>query len=463
MKKAIIYLIPIIIMSCIKQTTENASADMLIKNITLIDGTGNNELYNQYIYLKDGRIVKIDTLANYSPADTIIDGSGKYMIPGLFDNHYHLYRDSVDHTRMLKQLIHFGITNAFIPGGSKTPYTTLRLIDSLENHNSIIAPKIWYTSPYVTIENAHPMKTAPNTKWIEGENVYILRDGSSIPKIISDAKVNEAIGIKVDIEDGPMPPFIERIDAILIRKLAEEAHADNLLLVSHISDMDEVRLSVENGVDAILHFVGRPIDWKNDLNVIMKIKEKNISWVTTLNMGYGLMDYPLHPEWLETKEWEVFDIERKELKAQQDQHQQMAIGIINGYFKMDLEEWENYVSPTFYDVNKLDSLGINIVVGTDVGSPSEYNITGLSVHEEMQHYEKGGMNPLRIIKCATLNAAKMLGVEEDYGSIETGKYGNMVILNESPLDDISNTLSIDIVIKNGEVQERITNANNDYK
>ncbi len=77
----------------------------------------------------------------------------------------------------------------------------------------------------------------------------------------------------------------------------------------------------------------------------------------------------------------------------------------------------------------------------------------------MQHYQKGGMNPLRIIKCATLNAAIMLGVQEDYGTIEVGKHGNMVVLHENPLEDISNTLSIDVVIKNGEVQERITNAN----
>ena len=460
MKKVLIYLIPIVLMSCNRQPSENNSVDMLIKNITLIDGTGNSELYNQNIYIKEGRILKIDTLSNYTLADTIIDGSGKYLIPGLFDNHIHLSKDP---TRLLKQFIHFGITNAFIPGGSQTPYTTLRLIDSLENHNLITAPKIWYTSPYVTIENAHPMKTAPETKWVEGENVYILRDGSAIPKIISDAKTNGAIGIKVEIEDGPMPPFIERIDPVLVRKIAEEAHANNLMLTSHISDMEEVRLSVENGVDAILHFVGRPIDWENDLDIIMKIKEKNISWVTTLNMGYVLIDYPLHPEWLDTKEWAVFDIEREELKAQQDQHKQMAIGILKGYFNMEPEEWIKQTPQAFSDVNKLDSLGINIVLGTDPGSPNGYNITGLNTHEEMQHYQKGGMNPLRIIKCATLNGAKMLGVQEDYGTIETGKFGNMIILNENPLDDISNTLSIDVVIKNGEIQERITNANNGYK
>ena len=194
----------------------------------------------------------------------------------------------------------------------------------------------------------------------------------------------------------------------------------------------------------------------------MKIKENNISWVTTLNIG-NFLEYPFHPEWLDTKEWEVFNIEREELKANQEQAKQMAMNIITGYLNMELEEWENRVSPTLFDINKLDSLGINIVLGTDPGSVTAYNITGLNVHEEMQNYQKGGMNPLRIIKCATLNAATMLGVQEDYGTLEIGKHANMVILSENPLEDISNTLSIDVVIKNGEIQERITNANNVYK
>ncbi|UKM66588.1 amidohydrolase family protein [Flavobacteriaceae bacterium GSB9] len=461
MKRAIIYLIPILLMSCNEPTTENTSADMLIKNITLIDGTGNSERYNQNIYIREGRIVKIDTLRNYSVADTVVDGSGKYMIPGLFDNHFHLYRDSVDHRRMLKQLIHFGVTNVFIPGGSQAPYPNLLLIDSLEISNQITSPKIWYTSPYVTIEGAHPMKTAPQTKWVDGENVYILKDGSAIPEIIRDAKANGAIGIKLEIENGPAPPFIERIDTVLIRKIAKEAHANNLMLVSHISDMEEVRLSVAHGVDAMMHFAG-PIDLENDLDLIMQIKEKNISWVTTSNM-LNFVNYALHPELLDTEVWDVFDIEREELKANQEQAKQMAVGMIKKWFNMEIEEWENRINPGLFDINKLDSLGVNIVLGTDPGSVTAYNITGLNVHEEMQNYQKGGMNPLRIIKCATLNAATMLGVQEDYGTLEAGKHANMVILSENPLEDISNTLSIDVVIKNGEIQERITNANNVYK
>jgi len=458
MKKTIIYLIPIIIMSCNKQTVENTSVDMLIKNITLIDGTGNSELYNQNIYLKEGRIVKIDTLTQYTSADTIIDGSEKYIIPGLFDNHFHLYQDSTNHTRMLRQLIHFGVTNVFMPGGSQAPYTTLQLLDSLETNNLITAPKMWYTSPYVTIENAHPVKTAPKVNWIEGVNVYFLRDGSSIPKIVSDAKANGAIGIKIDIEDGPQPPFVERVDSVLIHKLAEETHANNLMLVSHVSDIEELRLSVENGVDAIMHSIYPPLDLVKDKTLIDRIKKDSIYMVTTGNMRAGI-DYPLHPERLDSEHWKVFDKELKSIKENLNRDQEIAKMTIKKFFRLDPENYEQFIDyPGEEMFRKLDSIGVFIVVGTDAGTPN-YNIQGLSVHDEMQLYQNGGMDPIRIIKCASLNAAIMLGVQENYGTIETGKFGNMVILNKNPLEDISNTLTIDVVIKNGEIQERITNAN----
>jgi len=455
MKKAIIYLIPFIIMSCNKQTAENTFADMLIKNITLIDGTGNSELYNQNIYIKEGRILKIDTLSNYTLADTIIDGSGKYLIPGLFDNHIHLSKDPI---RRLKQFIHFGITNVFVPGSSAAPYATLKQLDSLERNNLITAPKFWYTSPYVTLENAHPAKTQPETKWVDGENIYFLKDGSSIPKIISDAKANGAIGIKIDIEDGPEPPFIERIDSALIRRVADEAHANNLMLVSHVSDMEEVRLSVENGVDAIMHSPYPSFDWDKDMELIERIKKDSIYLVTTGNMRAGI-DYPLHPEKLESEHWNVFDKELESINETLEKDKEIAKMTITKFFGLELDTYEQYIDyPNEGNFRKLDSMGINIVVGTDVGTPI-YNVPGLGVHEELQLYQNGGMDPIRIIKCASLNAATMLGVQDNYGTIETGKYGNMVILNKNPLEDISNTLSIDVVIKNGEIQERITNAN----
>lgn len=67
----------------------------------------------------------------------------------------------------------------------------------------------------------------------------------------------------------------------------------------------------------------------------------------------------------------------------------------------------------------------------------------------------GGMDPLDIIKMATLNAAKMMHAQDSLGSIEKGKMANLILLDKNPLDKIRNTLDINTVIKRGIIQKRI--------
>lgn len=93
-------------------------------------------------------------------------------------------------------------------------------------------------------------------------------------------------------------------------------------------------------------------------------------------------------------------------------------------------------------------------MGTDLGG-RPYIMPGYSFHEEMQLFELGGFSGEQIIQCATLNAAKMLKVDDDYGSIEKGKVADMVLLKKNPLIDIKNTLSIETVFKRGKVQKRL--------
>lgn len=458
------YLLPFIlfvpiVFSCNNKKEKELAADLAIKDVTVIDGTGQKPSHEaQTIYVKNGRIYKIgkDKAISYSDS---IDGKGKYLIPGLFDAHFHLTRDSSNIQRSLKQLVHFGVTNIFLPGSSLAPYSTMTYIDSLERNNLLISPSIRYASLFLTLSGAHPIKTYPKPDyWIDGKNIHILKDTSNIPSIIKEAKENGATAVKLVVEDGPTPPFIDRIKPSWIKMIARETHKNKMMLVTHISDMEEVRLSVENGADGLMHFTSFPIDWEKDRDIIEKIRQDTIYWVTTLTMGKGMIGYPLHPEWLDSKEWQIFDIEKEELKASQEESRKSAEMILKQYYKLTPEQWDKYVPPTTKDVIKLDSLGVKIVVGTDVGSPA-YTVPGLSVHEEMQLYQDGGMSPLRIIKCATLNTAEMLKIADKYGSIEEGKFANLILLDKNPLEDISNTLSINTVLKKGKVQERISNTN----
>jgi Tol biopolymer transport system component len=88
-----------------------------------------------------------------------------------------------------------------------------------------------------------------------------------------------------------------------------------------------------------------------------------------------------------------------------------------------------------------------------VGVGSHGQLQGLGYHWEMWMLASGGMTPLEVLRCATLNGSRIVGRPQDLGSIEVGKLADLVILDKSPLDDIHNTNTIHWVMKNGELFE----------
>ena len=127
---------------------------------------------------------------------------------------------------------------------------------------------------------------------------------------------------------------------------------------------------------------------------------------------------------------------------------------LRGIAGSDTVSLKNLITPIVQDILEVQKMGVNVVLGSDVGGDL-FILPGLSLHEEMELMEMGGMEPLDIIKMATYNGAKMLRIENKTGTLEEGKIADFVLLNKNPLDNISNTLSIEKVYKAGIEQPRI--------
>src|SRR4030095_3639328 len=93
--------------------------------------------------------------------------------------------------------------------------------------------------------------------------------------------------------------------------------------------------------------------------------------------------------------------------------------------------------------------GVMIVAGTDVGNP--YRFPGYSLHEELAFYVSAGMTPREALATATVNAARPVGDENQWGSIREGLAADLVILRANPLEDIGNTRTIHHVVRAGRV------------
>jgi hypothetical protein len=92
--------------------------------------------------------------------------------------------------------------------------------------------------------------------------------------------------------------------------------------------------------------------------------------------------------------------------------------------------------------------GVQLVTGTDIAT------IPTAIHKELEEFVDLGMSPLEAIIAGTGAAARVLGAEDEIGTVEEGKWADLVILNADPLEDIRNTRNIWMVIKGGEIIDR---------
>lgn len=435
--------------SCFKKL----KGDIILKNITIINVEDGSLVAGKDIIIVDNKITNIvhhKSNTKYLAAIEI-DATGKFVIPGLFDGHAHTNNYKLDFPRFM----HYGVTSIFVPGGSTCTNRYFSEMRAMGSQDSIPAPRVYHTSQHFIKEGSHPVKTYNNSNWKEGETVYFLRDTLQIEKLVKHVSNYPIKGIKLTIEDGPDPPLIERISQTLINKVQKEALKQNTRVFAHISDNEELEMALNAGIYNYVHYTGVDINFKKDTLLLAKMHSKTINWVTTLMLDKSFI-YPLNPDWIhDVKTENIFEaaqlakINSPKYIARADSY----VSFMKTHLQKETVGLKEVIEFQVNDIKVLFNKGINMVLGTDTGNTFIY--PGYSLHEEMQLFELGGMQPINILKMGTINAAKMLEVDDQLGSITIDKLADLVILDKNPLDAIKNTRSIYLVIKNGKIQKRI--------
>lgn len=444
------YLIYLILVCCFVTCTSNQQHqfDLVISNVNLIDGTGKPIQSKVSIGIKDGRVTALGSVS-IEGAKNSIDGTGKFLIPGLFDCHVHTNEFEKDFPRFM----HYGVTSIFITGGSSCTNEYYAEMRKHGNQDSVPAPMVFHTSQHFSMEGRHPVKTYQGS-WVDGKTIFLVKDTLQIEALVKQVAQYPNVGIKLTIEDGPHPPWVERMPQDFINKIQKEASKNGKEVFAHVSDNIELEMAMDAGIRNIVHWTGLDIDFEKDTVLLKKLYATNPSFITTLMIDKGFL-YPLHPEWVEAVRQENVYDEEDFAKIEDPRYLARSEDII-GSWRNFLNRKEiglkDIMDVQVGDIKLLSENGIAFALGTDTGP---FVLPGYSLHEEMQLLEMGGMEPLDIIKMATLNAAEMMHAQDSLGSIENGKLANMVLLDENPLNDIQNTLSINTVFKRGKIQKRI--------
>ena len=445
----------------------SVEAGIVIENITLIDAK-NGTRTNQTVSIENGVIQSIGSAKLDMDNSQIIDGEGKYLIPGLWDAHVHLtFIPEIDHETHFKLYLKNGVTSIRDTGAILSKLQpSLNFIE--ENPNT--TPRLFYAGPlidgadrvYKGMEPGFPNlsigidETTNIPEVVDGlvkEGVTFLKSYEMLTRetYLELLKVAGQNGLRVT---GHVPLSIDLEEAIEaglggmqhVRNmdLACAKDADNLLNDRQVSLENEASIA-GSALRTHIHSSQRyyAIDNTDDercLRIIMKLSEYGVFQTPTLTINtFDSRRFYADPKWRETYQ-ELPEAAEKDW--------------MQGSLKLaDIDVTENakkFDAWSLSLVNKMHQEGVKIIAGTD--TPIGYLTPGYSLHKELELLSEAGLSNMDVLRSATITPAEFFGMESQMGTIEVGKLADLVILDKNPLTSISNTQSIHRVIVKGQIQ-----------
>ena len=406
--------------SCKK--TENG--DIVISKINVVDVKNGLIIKEQDVIINGNRIVKIIPHNQVKlESSTFIDGTNRFLIPGLWDMHAHIRSySSVD---ILPMFIMHGVTG--IRDLGITNYELIKYWKSQIEKKAIIGPRI--ISSGTIIEGSGP--SFPSSVVINKlEDVERCLD-SLIAKNIQVVKLFHTV---------PSDVFKDIIRYSKEKGMVTSGHIPN--------DMNQIDAS-SAGLNSIEHLWGI----SNTLSTYDKfyVLDEEIKNLAETLIENGTFQTPT------LVNMESYAKLGQELETNPNLELTPKYFIawwanINEKFQQNFAEEDLLRYKNNFEFNvkvnaKLHELGVKILAGTDV--PNPYIVTGMSLHNELEHFINSGMSTADALKTATLNPAQYFNRSSELGLIDENYIADLVVLDANPLENISNTQRIYAVIQNG--------------
>lgn len=409
---------------------------IIIKGGMLIDGTGRSPIEKSVVVVEGSRITAIGkerevTLPSMKDVK-VINAEGKTVMPGLIDSHVHIYTDGEskefyslpiynNHLTLamksiprLKRTLEMGITT-LRDGGSGWNWLEVALRDAIKR-GDIPGPRYFATGYHLTVTGGHgyflppwlaniPVHPEQSTIHCDGPdqwrraarlNIY---NGTDNVKVVASRDI-----ISTGIATSPQATREELKAAI------DEAHKMGKRAIAHAQGPEAIMNAIEAGADSIVHgfFINEECaDMMFKKNVYLE--STNLYMRMIIEKGPGDL-----PDWMIQKAKECWEDRAKN-------------------FKMLLKK------------------GVKISLGSDAGVP--YIRQGDNARE-LSMFVELGMTPMEAIIAATKTAAEAIGVSDKVGTLEKGKIADIIIIDESPLENINilhEENKIQLVMKEGKI------------
>ncbi len=450
-----------------KAAPKQVEAELFFTNVAVIDVAAGEARPGLTVAVKGDRITAVLPAEEVlTPAGAkVIDGTGKFLIPGLWDMHVHLAERSFP-----AWFLRYGVTGVRHMFAVNPYYNTTR-------------PANPGDAPVPRVVIANQILDGPDSVFpsLFGSNVVKVADAGAARKGVREIQKKGNDFLKV-YSSLPREAYFAAVDEAKALGLPVGGHVPRSVTVAEASDAGQLTVEHLEGVAFVCskredrHFAqlrdkqgeGKGFDAATGWRIMLEAHEnfdadkgnalfekfvKNGTWhvptlIQTRQMARLADDDIIDPavakqlpEFL-TRLWE------RKLSAEDVWVPNVAIRLT----KKDLRDREALFRADMEMVRRMHKAGVGILAGTDTTAP--FVVPGLALHEELALLVEAGLKPAEALRAATLNPARCLKREADLGTIEVGKLADLVLLAKNPLDDIRNTRSIEAVYVGGRPVEK---------
>jgi imidazolonepropionase-like amidohydrolase len=435
------------------QGDNNQQKSLVFTHVTVIDATGAPPISNMTVVIKGGRIAALGKTANLNVPENahVVDATGKFLIPGLWDMHIHPHNKK----DYLALFIANGVTGVRVMWGDPMHHKWRKEISA----GKLIGPRMVISSP--TVDGPESILPGPTVVSNEAEGRQVVRkvekEDADLVKVFNDIPRDAYFAIADEAKKQGIP-FAGHVPYLVSFAEASDAgqqsieHCPYLLLACSSRSEEELKKKLKETLATrrrSLPQVRARVKLIADITYNGKKAAelfarfvKNNTWVCpTLIVFHGLLfrdeeDLANDPrlKYMPLSTRDSWNPKNNALVA-------FATGEGRADFRKQCEKH-------LAIVGAMRDAGVGLLAGTDTDMP------GFGLQDELAVFVQAGLSPMEALQTATYNPAKCLGKLDSMGTIEQGKIADLVLLDANPLQDISNTQKIAAVVVGGKIFER---------
>ncbi|ASK32256.1 amidohydrolase [Chryseobacterium sp. T16E-39] len=454
--------------------TIKVHAQTYIQNVTVVDVINKKMIPNQTVVINKDIVTEIKPVNKIKVPQnaTVIDGKGKFLMPGMTDAHVHFFQSGGLYTRpdafdlrkqapyekeidwvhqnmedFLLRYLKSGITSVIDAGAT---YNFLKLRDSYSKNTTL--PSVYMTGPLITTYEPDAFKNLE-----KNEPFKLVKSIEEAKKMVQEQLPYKPDFIKiwyiVIADPKDMEATAKKYEPI-IKATIDEAHKNNLKVAVHATERLTAQIAVQNGADFLVHDVEDEVV-PDDFIKLLKSKKVVLSPTLTVMDNY-------YKTYAQKKQYNTYELENAnpttvgsiyDLKHLSDSSDSTTVNKLKKRFNQP--QIDAYArkkdSIRVINLKKLSDGGVTIAAGTDAGNIATQHAT--SFIAELKAMKESGMTNWQVLQSATINPAKIFNKENSSGSITPGKIADMVLLSSDPSENLDHLTHIEMVFKNGQPLE----------